>query len=1126
MATTFTAIESGHSGTLYGSDGSSSTDWVGYYLPLAAANGSPPSSLTFTLAWSSYWGRPIAHVNGGCYVLFAKQPPTGTADAIGGLLTQLNQGFQGAAYRYVLWLATSTTNQLTLLASIPFAQKSGDTGAVMQTASIALRTLELAADVNCVLSPGADGQSLVLGPSGSSARLHLMQTRGTPTEVGQVTSPAVLSLGGTQAGGLAFDMNLTIYGAQVNNDFETLGLGLKYFYEVGAVFKSQLYPLLGLPSGQTTLPFTVKLDPLNGTDEALTRFTFQGGNPFSTSLRTTTGIPLTLNPVVGNAGLALAPDRVTPLGGGGQIDSYYPTLSGSFAIGLGASAPAGPLPMLCGMSGLESVSVTPTSKTYPGDVLTFHAGQPAFAPNFPPQAVSLDQPTSAGLDKPKLDTTMTTAWASLQPAEGTSPYYAQPHGAPLFGAATPSLGFLPFAEQQSGAAGESFPIAPYWGIEQDTTADGFDPSLLAAFEQAALSPTRRAAMKSTSAGLAAAAANGNGNGGNNLATTPQGFLVTLDGPSWSSLVLAQTVYAGETTTLEFIPVDPVVRAAFAANQLFLVATAAPWGKDHFKNFVKIEGWPFNVAVGDKQTFGSYSNVLIAKFCHGKLSDLIKDPRRWTDAEDFNNYANNELLAVSDWLQAYFADAASRSTDPPFDHFNQIADLDDWQGILVLRVDVPLKDLPSQVGALRAGLSQSTFYAHHLGIEVSKVSADGELSVDGNSSLFGLIDYLDPVYAAALGGGADPDTPIPSDPSLTYDFKVLRLLVVFENSEVKQFQSKSQVTLNKWFGDNVTTTRLGAGATITNSIVINGVLQHHDGQPLYLFTSAADTVFGLDSNVLPSVEVLSTALTTISDSPTGPSYFRFSFAGYMAFAALPGLDALSFGPPGSQASGGGLAFSDLFLDLEFDPAAAVPSVFTFTPDRIAFDTSLSTPRTTSLFASMPLTLKGLVVGGAGGPSKQGFLPVSLPGIALSTLPDQWYGLMFDFDLGTPGALAAETGWTAGLLVAWGTGSAHDSKTARASVGMQLPGAGGQSKLLSLQGILKLTIDQLVLTYVGGAYLLRLTNIALHFLSLQFPPSGQNAFYLFGDPAAAPGERSHTAWYAAYTNPTEQQAALEQ
>jgi hypothetical protein len=1118
----FAPSQTGEQAVLYGAEGQSSPAWVGYYLPLAAAGEKAPPTLTLQASWSDYWGNPLGQVNGGCYVFLAQQPQAGLLEALEGLLASLNKGFAGRAYRYLLWCpAIQAGEQLGEAGAVPFVRKSPRTesGEVFQGGELTIASLALQVPGGFILEPGSDGASISASIAGS-ARLVLRQTRGEASRIGTIDAGASVALSGVRAGAVSLGVTLTVASEAVENELASLCTGVKYFYEDQKVVKSQLSPVLGVPSGAKQVPFSALLDPLHPFDETHTRFTFaSASSPFSSSLVTNTGIPLTLEPHAGEAGLALAPDWVTPVGGGKQVESSYAVPSGPFTIGAGAPCPAGPLPLLCGISGLEAVSVRPRQEgAYEGDVMTFHTAQAAFAGAFPPVTASLEDPSQAEVAKPLLETKLTTAYVSIAPAKSgaAAQYFAQPHGAPLFGGER-KLGLLPLLELPLKEASAPFPLASYHRAAPEPAPDGFAAAELAAFEQAVLSPARRKALleaKQTSA------ANGLGHAGEQLtnvlaagekATSPQGFIVTLGaGSTWASLLLAQTSSEGKTSTLEFSPVEDAVQAAFQTNQLALVATRRAWQPASFQNQIAIEGWPFHPAVGEGQKFGSYSNVLIAKFCHGALEDLIADPKRWTDAATFNETAEEGLVAVSSWIQSYIGEALT-SKAPEFAHFKEILASESWQGILCLKVDVPLANLPPEVGALRAGLPQSAFYAHHLGIEVSKVGES--LSIEGSSSLFGLIDYTDPVYATALASGASANTPIPPTQGLAYDFKVLRMLVVFENSEVKEFESTSQVTLNEWFGEKVLKTRMGQGGSVTNSIVITGALQRHDGHPVYSFSSDVDTIFELDSNVLGSVEAKNTTLSTISDAAAGASTFRFAFGGLMDFAAVKALDAFSFGA-GAQGSGG-LAFKDLFLDLVYDPAAAKSRIFTFDAEKIAFDSSLSVARPTSMYAALPLTLKGLTIGGEGGPQQLGYLDVALPGVKRASLPKTWYGLQFELDLGSPGALAAEAGWSASLLLSWGPGSSRSAEDAAFGVGVHLPGAGGQSKMLSLQGVLKLTIGDLQLRYLPeGAYMLTLRSIALHFLMLQFPPSGATAFYLFGKPGAKPGQRSPLAWYGAY------------
>jgi hypothetical protein len=86
-------------------------------------------------------------------------------------------------------------------------------------------------------------------------------------------------------------------------------------------------------------------------------------------------------------------------------------------------------------------------------------------------------------------------------------------------------------------------------------------------------------------------------------------------------------------------------------------------------------------------------------------------------------------------------------------------------------------------------------------------------------------------------------------------------------------------------------------------------------------------------------------------------------------------------------------------------------------------------------------------------------------------------------------------------------------------MKLPGAGGgDTKLLSLQGVFKLSVGDIELdigeTDDGSqAYLMKLSQIALKFFGISFPPSGNTIVFLFGDPARH-GAGSRMGWYAAY------------
>ena len=131
-------------------------------------------------------------------------------------------------------------------------------------------------------------------------------------------------------------------------------------------------------------------------------------------------------------------------------------------------------------------------------------------------------------------------------------------------------------------------------------------------------------------------------------------------------------------------------------------------------------------------------------------------------------------------------------------------------------------------------------------------------------------------------------------------------------------------------------------------------------------------------------------------------------------------------------------------------------------------------------------------------------------------DPWYGLVFDIDLGTLGALAGSKGLVLKLLLGWSNGGTREEPAVY--VGVRLPGVKDAIGVeLPLQGVITLgfkTIEMIVNNPNAGTreYMLRFRNFAMKFLGMSFPP-GYNDIYLFGNP----GQSTPTklGWYAAYS-----------
>lgn len=1160
--------------------------WAGYLLTTGADS---LPAITAQSAWEDHWGNPAGNVNGGIYV-FAPEAPANPGAFLAQLLDQvrdLNRAAGNFAYRYLLWVTGAAPPAG---AAINFARGGdGQRGTVQQTCQLVFRNIKLEIAVGVDVLCDYSTPSFSLRPFGA-ATLQFVNTVGLPQRFGQVAGRAVLELGGPAPGRMGMMVQARAPISAGDNDLRKMRTGVQYFFlGKSGDLVGQLYPVLNKTASPFFLD--VRLDPLHPQDRDRTRFTFAntpGGTPpprFESYLTTDGGHTVWLTPVAGDAGYVLQ-EELYPrslLQGQAQTPTYYLTPTGRFVLSADpvAGAAPGTAQMLCGLAGVETIAFDSPTEDYQGDILRFHPDQPAYAPVFPLPAVNLRQPDSPLVSPHLLRDDYRTAWATINrgtiKSSGTGPttpngYYSQPDGAPFYTggqapgnrpAATtgpPLLDFYPalLANLTGDTAADSFPLVPYRGPFQDGSAPALTPEQMAGYESQLISPTRKqqvvaikaraGAFARPEAGAGASSAAGEGAGtGTCRITTPQGLLATVPltpGARWEQLLLARNAVDGTVYELAFANLDPVLQDAVQTNQQFLVVTRLDGLTDTtFQNVIRIAGWPFQIEVGKGNTLGDYRNVLIFKFIRGKLSELIRNPSNWTSADAFNATGGQGLAFLSQWLQDYIAEAREMAAaeqrqgvqNSYFQHFLDIVDSETWNGILALKVDIELSQFPPVLKGLLGGIDLTRFHAHHFGAEVSFVQAtpDGTtdpcaaIGITGNSSLFGLVYYVDAAYQAQVALGGSPDRPVPAAAG-DYDFKVLTLKVLFENTAIKSFDSTLQLTVNRWFGEQVRSVVAPDGTPVdlpSPAILLTGAYEEHDGEAVFTFSSRSDRLFRLSSNVLGVVEALQTQFATLADrgGPSGDQVqCRFTLTCLLNFLPAAGFDLFSFGSdwagdrPGSRQ---GLYASNLYIDMEFPAATPTQRTFAFNPTAMAFNLDQSRARPGSLYRNFPVKLVGLIAGTADqGPDKAGYLRVSLDGPAFTGLREAWNGLVLQLDLGTVGALAENAGLTAQLLAAWSPGSGGTRDKYDVQVGLKLPGTGGDDRLFSLQGVLKLAVDDIQLlqgTTRDGrpAYLMKLTQIGLKFLGIKLPFSGNTVFFLFGAPNPGAPQNS-LGWYAAY------------
>ena len=836
---------------------------------------------------------------------------------------------------------------------------------------------------------------------------------------------------------------------------------------------------------------------------------------------------------------ALVFEHVGPVGKAGDV---YLTLAGDWAPVIEEAAASEQL--MCGLFGLERLPVRPFAPPSTHDCVRFVPSQPAFAPVFPLPPAALTEPAREEL----LTTELRTAWTAIASGDGQSTgYVAQPASSPLF-----AMPQLPSADAAvvldwhgpAMALGTTpLPLAAYAGLPNPP--GGFPASELGPFESQVIAAERRrrtlpelvARLRATptrAAAMRAAATDASGMPQDPVtATTPQGFLARMAGASYSHVTLARS--GATAPDFAFANPEPELQALLQTNQLMGVL-ADPKYLTGFQNRVELGGWTMTADIGRASTPSDARNVMLLKFCHGQLVERVANPSTWTAPELFSTLGQPQeaaLTALSAWLQAYIGDAVTESErgNTLYEDFARVVCDESWQGILVLRADVGADGLPEQIRGLAASIDVHTFAAHHFGATVTPVTtAGGEIEIAGTSSLFGLIDYQLPQFRQNVASGAPPDTPLPLPTDGAFGSTVLQLQALFRNAALVDFRSRVQLTANELFGSQVLGAYRGKKPSPANAVVLRGSYQRQGDTSTYIFEQSSTTVFTLDSNVLRAVAFQRIQFNTLAASDgNGTLRSRFLVWGALDFAVLHDgkghpFDAFSFGSPAGASTdelGVGLAFANLQIELSSPIATPNAVTFAFDAQGLAFDLAASAPyaREASLFKTFSLQLDSFVAPAAGKrPADLNFLPVSMDA-ATTTLEGAWFGVVLKVTMGTPGALVASAGFDSRMLLGWAPTTRAGEQLPAAVAGLQLPGAAPGAKLMSIQGVLRVTVGSLALrrelvTDQAGvsAFVLRLNNVGLTFLGVaKLPPGAVINFFLFGDPKGT----GSLGWYAAYT-----------
>ncbi len=1113
--------------------------WAGY-LP------GPDAQITAAIYPAATWNDP-----GGVY-LFLKEAPADFSAFLGNLNLLLPKLSPTGEVR-ILWIYNPNRDsaywQWDMLKAQAAQGVEGLDWTVARQAlfnignyTVAIQpgaAMTLDEDFNCAIAFAVDQVSF-LGPNGVY-----------PAQGYSVSIP----LWGTATG--AFHLYLTL----ADDDLSKLAVMLRYattaatselnsFDEVETLDM----PVLSLATG-ATMAMKLSFDPLNPLNPErshLSFFPYDDTTPpaLNSAFVTTLGIGAILTPAyipepLRPARLVFNRTPTTYAPGGESSDfAYHLTPDGAFTLTV-ADPPAGKTAshLLCGLSGVESIRFNQ------GDIMMFYSGQPA---GIDVTAIPGSSDISLRLSE---SSPYTTAWAMILPGNAANPsvrtYYSEPDRSPFFihkaGKHPSELKYYPISlitlpdTPSSNSTPYCFPIAPYRAMVQAAFGFSSKPQNVEAFEFQLLNPTRQNIIERMPQPSTSTASNASV-----YALTPQGYQATFVNGVWTGIRIAQMPSAqisiGFQSADSATPLPAPLQNAFLTNQQFLVITEASNLDKTFSADITMDGWPFTLDFAKNTAVGDYRNVLIFKSGNGTVRQMARQPELWTQYASFNNSTGDpDGTFLSNWLVNYLEDAITLYDGgngvESLGQFCSLIDDPHWNGFLALKVDVQTRHLPLELEALLVGIDRSLFYAHHLGNRINHVKPVAGAAYQLNSSIFGLVHYMDP----NLGAEANNLPAYISSP-LDYRFKVLTLEAVFENAVLVHFSSKTMLLLNKLFGDTVQRTSADGNKQGANNLVLIGSYHDSDGVPSYTFQTAkgAATAFypASDAFACNRITRANMVVTKTGAKPITTYLAQFNLMGNFEFLADPVFDLLSYQYLPYRGLSVKMKFSSagdnplysfdstgLILALNpsevFDPAAVAPP-----------NPTISLVRQGSLLAQFPLKLKSLVNGSADRlPKHKGYrhLETQFPsGISLPSPSGAWYALEFDMNLGGQGALGANNGLSASLLLAWMPGGS--GYEANASPQFRLSGPDGVSLGFDLEGVIKFGAKDIVLNKIDSSgknaspdeFILVFESIALTVLSLSFPPEGTTNIALFGDFSATAGSvvNPTLGWFGGYA---EQSAA---
>ncbi len=388
----------------------------------------------------------------------------------------------------------------------------------------------------------------------------------------------------------------------------------------------------------------------------------------------------------------------------------------------------------------------------------------------------------------------------------------------------------------------------------------------------------------------------------------------------------------------------------------------------------------------------------------------------------------------------------------YERLMKIIDDREFQGVLMINGVAKAPDNSPEVSIMISSIKQLP--AAYIMMENGKAFVeDGRIKTEA-SAVSSFVHYEKALEQ-------EMETPMAEDKG---KLETVEVSVIFQNSKVVDFYSKSELHIQKILGESIG----------NSCIVINGVYEKVSGQGSYRFFPASEVEWTIGGSIVNRIAMKNMQIHAESGCSA------FSVSGTLEFENCPKGDLFSLEQ---------LWFEELFWRLDQE------NFVTEDASLVKIQAGNCIVREKSFACQFGAYPEKLMIGRTGSPDDIGYRSITAP-VDQAVPEGKWNGILWNIQAGTRGKLGGELPVSIQLIMAWTGKSVY--------VGVREK----DLDAISVSGILGIGFGGMEISKSQEQqnFQIKMCNIGVKFLNFTVPPKSADLYII--------GEKGKLGWYMSY------------